>query len=204
MKTILRVNLFLLGLLFFHSCVSSKENTPYNQFRAEQSSFQSTDGKISYIDKGTGPVILLLHGVPSSSWLYRKMIDSLAQKGYRVIAPDMLGFGNSNSPKGYELYNQTNHAKRLLELMDNLNISTWTHVFHDAGGLWTWELIKLAPKRINKLVMLNTIVYPEGFNPPIKMRRGIITKSAMWMYRNGLTTNGLLKKLFKVTLNEPS
>jgi len=113
----------------------------YSQFRNEQNSFLSTHGNLKYIDKGQGKVIVLLHGVPTSGWLYRKIIDTLTES-YRVIVPDMLGFGSSDSPKGYEIYEPKEHALRLIALMDSLNIKEWTHVFHDAGGLWTWELLK--------------------------------------------------------------
>ncbi len=172
----------------------------YQDFRREQRSFSSAQGILKYIDKGTGPALLLLHGVPTSSWLYRKMIDQLADSGYRVIAPDMLGFGSSSSPKGYEVYNQKQHATRLLALMDSLKIEQWTHVFHDAGGLWTWELLAMAPNRVSKLVILNTIIYVEGFDPPVRMEKNFITQFTMWLYRNGVTTNLLLKQLFKVGL----
>ena len=94
----------------------------YQYFRQSQKSFSSPEGNIRYIDRGQGPAILLLHGVPSSSWLYRKMIDPLVAAGYRVIAPDMLGFGSSDSPKGYHIYSESKHADRLLGLMDHLKI----------------------------------------------------------------------------------
>ncbi|NAS31026.1 alpha/beta fold hydrolase [Flavobacteriaceae bacterium R38] len=175
----------------------------YQKFRTEQKSFESATGRINYMDKGNSDnVILLLHGVPSSSWLYRKMINELVDNGYRVIAPDMLGFGSSGNPKGYEIYKEEEHAKRLLALMDHLKIKNWTHVFHDAGGLWTWELFKIAPNRVKNLVVLNTIIYEEGFHPPIRMERGMFTRFTMWMYRNGITTNTLLKQLFKLGLKE--
>jgi len=175
----------------------------YQKFRAEQKSFESPSGRINYVDKGNSDsVILLLHGVPSSSWLYRKMIDELVANGHRVIAPDMLGFGSSGSPRGYDIYNEQEHAKRLLALMDHLEIKNWTHVFHDAGGLWTWELFKIAPNRVENMVILNTIIYEEGFQPPIRMEKGMFTRFTMWMYRNGITTNTLLKQLFKLGLKE--
>ncbi|NER14283.1 alpha/beta fold hydrolase [Leptobacterium flavescens] len=174
----------------------------YQDFRSRQKTFESPGGRINYIDKGEGKVILLLHGVPSSGWLYRKMIDGLVAEGYRVIAPDMLGFGSSGNPKGYEIYEEEAHAERLLALMDHLKIEHWTHVFHDAGGLWTWELFRKAPDRISNLVILNTIIYEEGFQPPIRMEKGIFTQFTMWMYRNGITTNTLLKQLFKMGLKE--
>jgi haloalkane dehalogenase len=171
----------------------------YSQFRKQQSSFQTSDGTIKYIDQGAGDVIVLLHGIPTSGWLYRKMIDELSLN-HRVVVPDMLGFGSSDSQKGYDMYAPKEHAKRLLELMDGLNIQTWNHVFHDAGGLWTWELIKHSPQRIKKLIILNTIIYEEGFNPPIRFAKGLFAKAIMAMYSNGISTNTLLNGLFKTGL----
>ena len=168
----------------------------YSDFGASQKSYQSDEGVIKYIDKGSGPALLLLHGVPTSGWLYRYMIDDLA-KNHRVIVPDMLGFGSSDSPKGYMIYSEENHAQRLLALMDYLEIDHWSHVMHDAGGLWTWELFKKQPHRITKLILLNTIIYKEGFKPPIRFRKGILAKLFMWSYRNGITTNLMLQGLFK-------
>ena len=197
----------LIGVFFF-SCKPYQETKirknqiTYENFRADQRLYPTDNGLIKYIDKGRGPVILLLHGVPTSGWLYRKMINPLVNNGYRVIIPDMLGYGSSDSPEGFEIYNAENHAKRLLQLMESLGIQTWTHVMHDAGGLWTWELMKQAPNKIDKLVVLNTIIYEEGFYPPIRMKPGRFAKTAMWAYRNGVTTNTLLKNLFKKGLKK--
>lgn len=171
----------------------------YAQFRNQQFNFQSSNYTLKYIDKGQGDVIVLLHGIPTSGWLYRKMIDTLSQD-HRVIVPDLLGFGSSSSPKGYDIYASKEHAKRLLDLMNYLKIDYWNHVFHDAGGLWTWELLKLAPRKIKNLVILNTIIYEAGFNPPIRFKKGVIAKSIMAMYSNGLLTNMMLKGLFKTGL----
>lgn len=167
----------------------------YSQFRSEQQSFQSSQGELKYIDKGEGEVIVLLHGIPTSSWLYRKMINGLAQT-HRVIAPDMLGFGASASPRGYDIYEPSQHAKRLLELMNGLNVESWNHVFHDAGGLWTWELLKENAHRVKRLIILNTIIYNAGFNPPIRLEKGFITRFIMALYSNGISTNAMLKGLF--------
>ncbi|MCH8904775.1 MAG: alpha/beta hydrolase [Bacteroidetes bacterium] len=174
----------------------------YQEFRESQKSFQSSDGEIKYIDQGGGNVILLLHGVPTSSWVYRKMIGGLVEGGYRVIAPDMLGFGSSDNPKGYDIYSAEQHGKRIIELMDSLQIDEWTHVMHDAGGIWTWELLKNSPDRITNLILLNTIIYEEGFNPPIRIKEGGLAKFSMWLYKNGVSTNLLLKQLFKIGLKE--
>ncbi len=182
----------------YQSTSARKEQITYDGFRQNQKTFNTSDGAIAYIDKGkSDKVIVLLHGVPTSGWLYRKMIDPLVDQGYRVIVPDMLGYGSSDNPKGYDIYSEENHAQRLLELLDSLNITTWSHVMHDAGGLWTWELLKKQPQRINNLILLNTIIYEEGFDPPIRFKEGFMARTAMWSYRNGITTNVMLKNLFK-------
>lgn len=198
----------LCGLALFsckpHASIVMREGqVTYDTFRQQQKTFNSSDGAISYIDRGQGEqVLLLLHGIPTSGWLYRKMVDPLVAQGYRVIVPDMLGYGSSDNPKGYEVYSEENHAKRILELMNSLNINSWSHVMHDAGGLWTWELLKKDPSKIDKLILLNTIVYKEGFDPPVRLKKGIIARTAMWAYRNGITTNIMLKSLFDAGILE--
>jgi len=172
------------------------------EHRKSQKSFNSSDGLIKYIDEGKGEVILLLHGIPTSSWLYRNMIDDLVNKGCRVIAPDMLGFGNSDNPDDYEIYSSKEHAKRLIELMDSLDIKSWNHLMHDAGGLWTWELIKSNPKRVSKLIVLNTLILKDGFFPPVKMKEGGFAKFILSLYRHKITSRVLLKILFRKGMNK--
>lgn len=186
--------------LFCISCkpnqvVSKSNDMYYKDFTANQKKWQSPEGNIAYLDKGEGNVILLLHGIPTSGWLYRKLIDPLVKSGHRVIVPDMLGFGNSDSPDGYEIYGKSKHAQRILGLMNHLKIENWHHVMHDAGGLWTWELAKIAPNKINKLSLLNTIIYKDGFTPPMKFRKGLFAKAVAGSYRSN--TNLMLKMLFK-------
>lgn len=204
----MRILIILLCGLTLWSCKPYQNTTmrpdqiTYDRFRESQKIFQSKEGNLAYIDQGQGPVIVLLHGVPTSGWLYRKMIDPLVADGYRVIVPDMLGFGSSNSPEGYEIYSEEMHAQRLLELMAHLKIESWNHVMHDAGGLWTWEMLEKDPSKVDKLVILNTIILEDGFDPPIRFKPGFMAKTAMWSYRNGLTTNIMLKNLFKAGMKE--
>ncbi|CAM1342979.1 alpha/beta fold hydrolase [Tenacibaculum amylolyticum] len=174
----------------------------YAAFRKAQQYFQSEDGKIAYIDQGTGPVILLVHGIPTSGWLYRHIIPQLSSHGYRVIAIDMLGFGSSDAPKDYEIYEEHKQAQRIINLMDFLNIEKWTHVFHDASGLWTWELCKLQPQRIQNLVILNTIIYEEGFVPPMRFGKNLFTRFVMWLYTIKFTNNKLITNLFNMSVTQ--
>ena len=193
----------LVGVLF-HSCSSSVSDSnvakmPYAKFRSEQQSFTTQDGTIRYIDKGPrgGEPILLLHGVPTSGWLYRDMIDDLVSLGYRVIAPDMLGFGASDSPKGYEIYDEKHHAKRLVAMMNGMGLKSWHHVCHDAGGLWTQALAEQSPESFRSLTLLNCVLLADGFDPPLRMREGVGAKLVMAGYRGRLTNKMMIKALFK-------
>ncbi len=195
-KTLLK---YLCIPLSFLGCKTYQKANPnditYEEFTKSQKHWISENGNISYIDKGEGKPILLLHGIPTSGWLYRKMIDPLVAKGYRVIAPDMLGFGNSDSPESYDIYDKKEHAKRILGLMEYLNIPNWHHLMHDAGGLWTWEMLKLDGSKINKLTILNTIIYKEGFKPPIEVGNNGLAQLIKWSYNNNY--NLMTCQLFK-------
>lgn len=153
---------------------------------------------MAYFDGGSGPCILLLHGVPTSSWLYRKIIPILIEKGYRIIAPDMLGYGSSNKPEGYDIYSDTNTGERILKLMDYLKIQSWSHVFHDGGGLWTWAMLEMDQSRVSSLFMLNTIVYQDGFNPPLKFSKGFFARIFARLYSfSGFTQKLSIDPTFK-------
>ncbi len=130
-------------------------------------------GTLRYLDEGprSGSVILLVHGVPTSSWLYRHVITGLVAQGHRVVAPDLIGFGASDKPRDTRLLTPVRQAERLLVLMDHLGVDHWTHVCHDAGGPWSFELLERAPDRVERLVLLNTIIYRSGFHPPAHMRK---------------------------------
>ena len=142
----------------------------YSQHCARQHALETDGGTIAYVDEGQGPVILLLHGFPTSSWLFRNVIPILATIGFRVIAPDMLGYGNSAKPNDPALLSTERQTRRILVLMQALGIHTWTQVCHDLGGPWTWELIDLEPQHLRKLVISNTTAYLDGWHPPAQVR----------------------------------
>ena len=176
----------------------------YSELQKELSYFETGEGRMGYIDQGDGQCILLLHGVPTNCWLYRKIIPVLVNAGYRVIAPDMLGFGSSDKPDAYEIYSSQNMGSRILQLMASLQIDKWTHVFHDAGGLWTWEMLRQNPTCAERLIMLNTIVYKEGFKPPFKMKKGIIARFYSQFYCTPLGQKIMFYMTMKGSLNDTS
>jgi len=166
----------------------------YQEHRAQQRSFQSSTGKIAYTDHGEGPVLVLLHGVPTSSWMYRKIIPDL-QQSMRVISVDHLGFGSSEKPEQDTGYGAHDHALRVQELLAFLNIESYSLLMHDMGGLVAWDMLRSDPAPIDNLVVLNTIVHDEGFHQP-EMKPGNFTRRLMTAFTSQLTSVAVLEKTF--------
>ena len=138
----------------------------YQDHRDQQQKFTTSTGTIAYTDHGEGPTLILLHGVPSSSWMYRKIIPEL-QDNVRVISVDLLGFGSSEKPDDANAaYALRDHSTRLEELLASLDVENYALLVHDMGGLVGWELMRDKPDAITHLVVLNTIVNDEGFVQP--------------------------------------
>ena len=91
-----------------------------------------SDGEIAYVDEGGGPPVLLLHGFPTSSHLWRDLVPMLAPR-FRAIAPDLLGYGDSEKPPRADL-GHVAHTRRTAELLDRVGIEEFAVVAHDIGG----------------------------------------------------------------------
>ncbi len=182
------MNVKIISTIFvmFYSTFSFSQINTYEAYLDLTKKTSLNQGTISYLDIGEGPVLLLLHGVPTNGWLYRKMIDPLTKAGYRVIIPDLLGYGASDKPKGYEIYTPDYQASVILDFMDALSIKSWSHVCHDAAGWWTQSLLQKAPEKIDNLILLNSILLNQGFHPPVKMRKGVIAKTITYFYKSWL------------------
>jgi haloalkane dehalogenase len=172
MKTILKMILIIIIIAIAVVLYLFRDNpesfTAYEIYRESLSSFETDSGTMRYRDDGEGPVILMVHGVPTNSWMYRTLGDLLVAEGYRVIIPDLMGFGASDAMEEYDDYDFEQQAQHLTALMDGLGIRSWQQVTHDMGGLVTWYMTRDVPRRIDHLYVLNTILYEEGFNPPIE------------------------------------
>jgi len=111
--------------------------------------------RVHYVDEGQGEVILCLHGEPSWSFLYRKMIPPLAEK-HRVIAMDFIGFGRSDKFRNKEDYSFQMHRATLEAFIDGLNLNGITLVVQDWGGLIGLTVATETPERVARLVIMNT------------------------------------------------
>lgn len=140
--------------------------------RARLRHLDTPGGRIAYLDQGPrdGAPVVLVHGMPTSSWLYRRVAHELALAGVRAIAPDLLGFGASDKPRDRHEYGVERQARRLVALLDHLDLPTAAFVGHDLGGPWVFEVADQAPQRISGLVVLNTSAYAELMQPPREAR----------------------------------
>jgi haloalkane dehalogenase len=164
----------------------------YSEHRAQQQYFISNGGKIAYTDHGTGDTLILLHGVPTSSWLYRKIIPQL-QQHMRVISIDLLGYGSSDKPKDNPtLYSPQNQAVYIQSLLAHLDIDSYGIMMHDMGGLVAWELLRNQPSKVSRLVIQNTIIREKGFEHP-NIPPGMIARQITQAYSNRLTSSAILE-----------
>ena len=166
----------------------------YQSHRDQQRLFQSPDGHLAYTDHGTGPVLVLLHGVPTSSWMYRKIIPEL-QQDIRIISIDHLGFGSSDKPDQETGYAPADHARRAHALLASLDIPEYSLLMHDMGGLVAWEMLRADQDAVQNLIVLNTIVNDEGFTQP-EMKPGTFTRRLMDAFSSPLTSVAVLTKTF--------
>jgi len=113
--------------------------------------------RIHYLDVGKGDrVLLALHGEPTWSYLYRKMIPPFVAAGYRVIAPDFAGFGRSDKPVEEATYTFEFHRDMLLFLVEKLNLRHIALAVQDWGGLLGLTLPMEMPERFERLLVMNT------------------------------------------------
>ena len=117
--------------------------------------------RMHYIDEGRGDELALcLHGEPTWSYLYRHMIPPLAER-YRVVAPDMVGFGKSDKYARLEDYSFRMHYDKLVGLLEALDLRNITLVCQDWGGLLGLTIAANHEERFARLVLLNTFL-PTG------------------------------------------
>lgn len=121
--------------------------------------YMEIDGlRMHYIDEGkdNDKTIFLLHGQPSWSYLYRHMVPVLVDAGYRVIAPDLIGFGKSDKPAASDAHTYGNHVKWMTGFVRQLGIQNATAFMQDWGGMIGLRVLAQEPEWLDRLVLSNT------------------------------------------------
>ncbi len=137
------------------------ENLSGYDFEPHYSEITAEDGaviRLHYLDEGPrdGEIILCMHGQPTWSYLYRKMIPILVEAGFRVIAPDLIGFGKSDKPAHMDNYSFQGHVDWMNQWFRSLDISDVTLMCQDWGGLIGLRVVADNVDRFARLVVANT------------------------------------------------
>ena len=111
---------------------------------------------VEHVEAGDGPVVVLMHGQPTWAFLYRTMIDSLAAQGFRVVAPDLIGFGRSAKPREMSDHTYERHVSWMSAWLDATELDGVTLFVQDWGGLIGLRLLAAQPDRFSGLVVANT------------------------------------------------
>lgn len=128
--------------------------------------------RMHYVDEGPveGPVALMLHGMPTWSYLYRKLIPVLVRGGYRCVAVDHIGFGRSDKVTEPAWYDIARHTANLTEFVRSLDLRDITLFVQDWGGPIGLAQVVEMPERFSRLVIMNTWLHHDGYEytPAIK------------------------------------
>ncbi|WP_192928531.1 haloalkane dehalogenase [Photobacterium alginatilyticum] len=121
--------------------------------------YLEVDGmRMHYLDEGKGndKTIFLLHGQPSWSYLYRHMVPLFVDAGYRVIAPDLIGFGKSDKPVSSDVHSYGNHVRWMTSFVRQLGIKNAAAFMQDWGGMIGLRVLAKEPEWLERLVVSNT------------------------------------------------
>ncbi len=154
--------------------------------------------RLHYVDEGprVGAAVLMLHGEPSWSYLYRKMIPLFAQAGLRALAPDLIGFGKSDKPERMDDYTYQGHVDWLREWMEALDLRRMTLVCQDWGSLLGLRLAAEHPERFDRIVVANGFLPTgdRGSNAAFRIWRAFAMYSP-WFPIGRIVNSGVVSKL---------
>jgi haloalkane dehalogenase len=133
------------------------------EYPFESHHFQVPAGSLHYIDEGSGPPIVMVHGNPTWSFQYRKLVKRL-RSDYRCIALDHLGFGLSDKPEAWS-YLPQDHAANLTALIEGLGLKNITLIVQDWGGPLGLSYAVARPENVARIVIMNTWSWPVNRDP---------------------------------------
>jgi haloalkane dehalogenase len=123
-------------------------------------SFREWDGlRLAHVDLGEGAPVVMLHGEPTWSYLWRKVAPPVVEAGHRVILPDLPGFGRSDKPIDAHWYTYDRHTAAIASLLEHLDLRDATFVLHDWGGPIGLRVAVEQPDRVSRLVLMDTGIF---------------------------------------------
>jgi len=155
--------------------------------------------RIHYVEEGSGPLVVLLHGFPEFWYSWRHQIPALARAGFRVIAPDLRGYNDSARPLDVDSYKITAVVQDIAGLIVQSGDVPCAVVGHDWGGLAAWLLPMLHPRLVRKLVVLNS-PHPVPYSRELRRNRAQKLRSSYQLFFSMPVLPQLFLPLFLGTL----
>lgn len=140
------------------NCFDNLADFPYPPQYVELSDQTLGTLRLHYVDAGPadGPVVVCMHGEPTWAYLYRKMIPLFTSAGFRVLVPDLIGFGRSDKPAESSAYTYANHVAWMRQWVETLDLSGITFLGQDWGGLIGLRVLAELPERFARFSISNT------------------------------------------------
>jgi pimeloyl-ACP methyl ester carboxylesterase len=129
------------------------------------------NGMLHVLDEGDGPLVVLCHGFPELAFSWRRQLPALTGAGFRVLAPDLRGYGSSSAPPEVEAYDVISLCGDLCGLLDALDEQAAVFVGHDWGAHLVWQLATLHPERVRAVAGLSVPFVPRAPAPPLPIMR---------------------------------
>lgn len=149
-----------------------KKNYPF-----ESKFFTLKDGyRMHYVDEGAGEVLVFAHGNPTWSFLYRKFIQHYAQRGFRAVAMDHIGFGLSDKPTDKNYYTLARHIGNYSQLIEHLGLRDVSLIMQDWGGPISMGYATQNPSAIKRLIILNTWAFVQSYAVPVPLWFSLLMK----------------------------
>ncbi len=151
--------------------------------------------ELHVLEEGSGPLLVLCHGFPELAFSWRRQIPALAGAGYRVIAPDMRGFGASTIPAEVEAYNVLELCGDLRGLLDAAGEEQAIFIGHDWGAFAVWSLAAYFPERVRAVAGLSVPFIPRAPAPPIPILRRHLGEDfyMVWFQQPGIADEALAR-----------
>jgi pimeloyl-ACP methyl ester carboxylesterase len=139
------------------------------------------DVDLHVLEEGDGPPVLLLHGFPELAFSWRYQLPALAAAGYRAIAPDQRGYGQSSRPAELEAYDIDHLTDDAIALLDALDCERAVVVGHDWGSMVAWALAQRHPDRLAGVVGMSVPFLPRGPLPPTQVFRQVFADNFFYI-----------------------
>jgi len=138
--------------------------------------------RLAYDEAGTGPVVLLVHGWPELAHSWRNQIPALAAAGYRVVVPDMRGYGESDAPAAIEDYTILHLVGDLVGLLDHLETAQAVVIGHDWGAVVAWHAALLRPDRFRAVAAMSVVHTLRPHHAPLAAIRAFGHHRFYWQH----------------------